>query len=161
MNDCAEARFELSVNRRSFLFGRALRSLFVVIACLLAGNFCSSSHAREAELYEQEPFNYSAATPRDGMGLLQKQIVSGELKSGATDRKVVEALLRSLKIPSESQLLVFSRTSFQRERIRPEHPRALYFNDQCYVGWVPGGIVEIRRLILCSAPSFTHSILPP
>ena len=145
---------KLRVNKNSSFFIRTLHCLLFVIACVLAENFCSSSHAREAELYEQEPFNYSAATPQDGMSLLQKQIASGELKSGATDRDVVEALLRRLKIPFESQLLVFSRTSFQRERIRPEHPRALYFNDQCYVGWVPGGLVEITTIDPVLGPIF-------
>jgi len=77
---------------------------------------------------------------------LEKQISCGELKLGTTDREVIETLLRRLQIPVESQLLVFSRTSFQREHIRPEHPRALYFNDHSYVGWVPGGLAQITTL---------------
>ena len=56
----------------------------------------------------------------------------------------LEALLKELKIPVSSQTLVFSKTSFQRERISPKNPRALYFNDDVYVGCVPGGdILEI------------------
>jgi len=35
-------------------------------------------------------------------------------------------------------MLVFSKTSFQRERIDPKHPRGLYFGDNVYVGFVPG-----------------------
>lgn len=120
--------------------------LLLAISFGLAENFSSSCYAREAEPYEEEPINYSSATPRDGMILLQKQIANGELKSGAGDRELVEALLRKLNIPFESQLLVFSRTSFQRERISPGRPRALYFNDRCYVGWVPGGLVEITTM---------------
>jgi hypothetical protein len=84
----------------------------------------------------------------------RKADFSGELKLGSTDRVVIERLLRRLQIPVESQLLVFSRTSFQRERIRPEHPRALYFNDHCYVGWVPGGLVEITMLDPVLGPIF-------
>src|SRR5690606_29845754 len=45
--------------------------------------------------------------------------------------------------PVESQLLVFSKTSLQRRRISPERPRALYFSDTVYVGWVPGGLTEV------------------
>lgn len=108
----------------------------------------------DMEMYEQDPFNYSATAPRDGVSSLEKQISSGELKLGSTDREVVEALLRRLQIPVESQLLVFSRTSFQREQIRPEHPRALYFNDHCYVGWVPGGLAEITTLDPVLGPIF-------
>jgi len=111
-------------------------------------------HARDPELYEQEPINYSAAVPRNGVDLLQKQIAAGELNLGATDRQAVEALLRRLQIPIESQLLVFSRTSFQRERINPNHPRAIYFNDNCYVGWVPGGLIEITTLDSVLGPIF-------
>ena len=37
-----------------------------------------------------------------------------------------------------SQVLVFSKTSFQRERISPQSPRAVFFNDEVYVGYVVG-----------------------
>lgn len=33
-------------------------------------------------------------------------------------------------------MLVFSKTSFQRERISPNNPRAIYFNEGAYVGYV-------------------------
>src|SRR5580765_4586905 len=115
---------------------------------------CDDCHARDAELYEQDPINYSATVPRDGVDLLQKQIAAGELKLGSTDRQAVEGLLRKLQIPIESQLLVFSRTSFQRDRISPNHPRAIYFNENCYVGWVPGGLIEITTLDPVLGPIF-------
>jgi hypothetical protein len=35
-------------------------------------------------------------------------------------------------------MLVFSKTSFQRERISPKTPRAVYFSDDVYVGYVLG-----------------------
>jgi len=34
---------------------------------------------------------------------------------------------------------VFSQTSFQLRKISPQRPRAIYFNDDVYVGWVRGG----------------------
>lgn len=46
------------------------------------------------------------------------------------------ALLVALDIPVSSQTLVFSRTSLQTDRIAPWTPRALYFNDDVYVGYV-------------------------
>ena len=46
------------------------------------------------------------------------------------------ALLAALDIPVSSQTLVFSRTSLQTDRITPWSPRALYFNDDVYVGYV-------------------------
>ena len=38
------------------------------------------------------------------------------------------------------------KTSFQRDRIRPDHPRAIYFSDTGYVGWVPYGLIEIAAV---------------
>jgi hypothetical protein len=47
-------------------------------------------------------------------------------------------------VPVDSQTLVFSKTSFQYKKISPEHPRALYFNDDVYVGSVhEGKAIEI------------------
>lgn len=48
------------------------------------------------------------------------------------------ALLESLAIPLDSQVLVFSKTSLQRDYISPRTPRAIYFSDEAYVGWIPG-----------------------
>src|SRR5262249_2694576 len=43
-----------------------------------------------------------------------------------------------------SQVLVFSKTSFQRERIAPKTPRAVYFNDEVVVGYCRRGqVMEI------------------
>jgi hypothetical protein len=48
------------------------------------------------------------------------------------------SVLEALGISFESQVLVFSKTSFQRERIEPENPRALFYNDGAYIGYIPG-----------------------
>ena len=48
----------------------------------------------------------------------------------------LRSVLRALGIPVESQVLVFSKTSFQAAAISPEWPRALYFNDSTAVGSV-------------------------
>lgn len=47
-------------------------------------------------------------------------------------------LLKRLNINIDSQMLVFSKTSFQGARVSPDRPRAIYFNDRVAVGWVPG-----------------------
>src|SRR5215813_2079937 len=39
------------------------------------------------------------------------------------------SVLEQLDIRSDSQILVFSKTSFQKDLISPAAPRALYFND--------------------------------
>ena len=43
----------------------------------------------------------------------------------------------------ESQILVFSTTSLQLSKISPRNPRAIYFSNDVYVGYVPGGMLEI------------------
>jgi hypothetical protein len=40
-------------------------------------------------------------------------------------------------------MLVFSVTSLQKNLISPRRPRALYFNDDTYVGFVPDGQMEV------------------
>lgn len=53
-------------------------------------------------------------------------------------------MLKDLDIASSSQMLVFAKTSLQRERISPQNPRALFFNDETYVGFIPGApLLEI------------------
>jgi hypothetical protein len=46
------------------------------------------------------------------------------------------SVLSALDIPVSSQVLIFSRTSLQTERIAPWAPRAIYFNDDTYIGFV-------------------------
>lgn len=48
-------------------------------------------------------------------------------------------MLAALRVPVSSQTLAFSKTSFQYPFISPEKPRALYYNDDVYVGQVQHG----------------------
>lgn len=50
----------------------------------------------------------------------------------------LKSLLAELNIPVESQLLVYSKTALNQRLIGPQRPRAIYFNDDVYVAWVPG-----------------------
>lgn len=54
------------------------------------------------------------------------------------------SLLKQLDVPVSSQVLVFSKTSFQATRISPRTPRAVYHTPDVYIGWVRGGdVLEI------------------
>lgn len=56
----------------------------------------------------------------------------------------LRSLLEALDVPVSSQVLVFSKTSLQRDRIGPRTPRAIYFNDDVYVGYCRDGeVLEI------------------
>jgi hypothetical protein len=58
-------------------------------------------------------------------------------------RKALDRLLDEFSVPVESQVLVFTKTNLQRDRIHPSNPRALYFSEDAYIGYVPGGILEL------------------
>lgn len=104
--------------------------------------------------YEQPPLSYSASTPHDAFAAVQARLAAGDLRWTGDERQMLQALLATLGVPVASQTVVFSRTSFQREGIRPDHPRALYFSDSIYVGWVPGGLVEIAAVDPLLGPVF-------
>lgn len=76
----------------------------------------------------------------------------GDLNSGkiALDRSGELPFLRSLlehfDIPVESQLQVFSTTSLQLRFISPRNPRAIYFNEDISIGFIPGGRIEVISL---------------
>jgi hypothetical protein len=67
----------------------------------------------------------------------------------------LHSLLQLLNIPVSSQVLVFSKSSFQLSQISPQAPRALYFNDDVYVGWVNHGqFIEIAEVDPETGPVF-------
>lgn len=124
---------------------------FTILVALL---LTLGAWARDNEMYELPPFNYSATQPHDAIAKLQVRLASGELKLGGSDREIIQSLLRELRIPVESQVVVFSKTSLQRQRISPDHPRAVYFSDNCYVGWVPSGLMEVTTIDPVLGPMF-------
>ncbi len=94
---------------------------------------------------EREPINYSTATPRNAVTRLEERLAQGKAKlEFEPDHGYLRSLLRALEIPESSQVLVFSKTSMQRERISPKTPRAVYFNDDVMVGFcLRGRVLEI------------------
>lgn len=92
--------------------------------------------------YEEDPINYSKAPTTDVVAKLQRQVASGKVTlKFDPERGYLDSVLEALHIPACSQMLVFSKTSFQGKIITPKHPRALYFNDDAYIGFVHSGDV--------------------
>ena len=91
---------------------------------------------------------YTNVTPNDSISRLQKEIDSGTFKPEYNARNgYLQSVLRKLKVPASSQVLVFSKTSFQRAYIEPDSPRALYYNDHTYIGWVRGApMLEVSTI---------------
>jgi hypothetical protein len=121
------------------------RSLRLLSILLIAAQLPLCAIAQTDD-YEQPPINYSKSQPNDVITRLEKKIASGKIKFSGDDKAIARAVLHELQIPEESQIVVFSKTSFQRKHIEPSHPRALYFSDSCYVGWVPGGLMEVAAI---------------
>ncbi|MCA9246144.1 MAG: hypothetical protein KDA42_03485, partial [Planctomycetales bacterium] len=88
------------------------------------------------------PINYMEEVPHDAIARLQHAIDQGEVSLDFDrDLGYLRSVLAALNVPESSQALVFSKTSFQLRRISPRTPRAIYFGDDVYVGWVHGGDV--------------------
>jgi hypothetical protein len=109
----------------------------------ILGTIASASVS--AQEIEREPIHYSSAKPRNVVSQLQERLAAG--KAGLEydpDRGYLKSLLRALDVPESSQVLVFSKTSLQRERISPKTPRAIYFNDDVLIGYCQRGqVIEI------------------
>lgn len=98
--------------------------------------------------FEYPVIEYSTRPPSDAIAELQQKIDEGEvdLEFDAKNGYLL-SLLSELDIDVRSQMLVFSTTSFQVNLISPERPRALYFNDSVYVGWLQdANVMEISAV---------------
>ncbi|MEM7457421.1 MAG: hypothetical protein AAF456_24010 [Planctomycetota bacterium] len=109
-----------------------------LVALLVLGT--ASGQSADAQYdFDQPPINYSRTAPDDAVARLGAQIDSGEIElEYDTQRQFLPALLEALDVPVSSQTLVFSKTSVQDRHVATTNPRAIYFNDDVYVGWIPG-----------------------
>ncbi|MBS0205565.1 MAG: hypothetical protein JSS49_21895 [Planctomycetes bacterium] len=105
-------------------------------------------HRLFAQDFEHEPINYATATPDNPVSHLQARLDDGTAQLQYDDKVgYLKAVLDGLQVPISSQTLVFSKTSLQRHKITPRTPRALYFNDDMYVGFcVNGDVVELSAV---------------
>jgi len=90
------------------------------------------------DFFELPPIQYSETASQDKVATLV-----GGIKTRTGGKQFLKAILEKLGVPEESQVLVFSKTSLQNSLISRENPRAIYFSTDTYVGWVPGGKVEV------------------
>lgn len=102
-----------------------------------------SVDAPSAALTESDDLEHLRHPPTDPRAALEAALASGALPTGDDPKQTLAELLRLTGVPEASQVLVFSKTSMQSGRINPNNPRAIYFSDDYYVGYVPGGLIEI------------------
>ncbi len=90
--------------------------------------------------FADAPINYRSSELDDPVARLEKKLERDEIKLRYDARHgYLKSVLDELHISTSSQTLVFSKTSFQYPNINPEAPRALYYNDDVYVGQVHDG----------------------
>jgi hypothetical protein len=116
---------------------------------LALGSLCITVPAQHAGAFkgslDDPAIAYSTASPDNVVVDVNAKLQDGRIRFGFEERTgFLEAALDALRIPVDSQLLVFSRGSLQGRRIGPENPRAIFFNDRVALGWVRGGdVIEV------------------
>lgn len=130
-------RFALPVSPRPLL------SICVTVVVLLATYM--PAKAQVSIDIEAPPFEYSETPANNCVSRLIEKLDSKQVKlEHVPGQGYLRSMLKALEIPESSQTLVFSKTSLQVRYISRRNPRAIYFNDDTYVGWVRGSsLMEI------------------
>jgi hypothetical protein len=123
---------------------RKLALLTLIFSFLLTMAICADRSCAQLD-FEAKPICYETAPTSNAIDKLEKRLESGELELvHDNEHGYLKSLLDALEVPASSQMLVFSKTSFQLRKISKRRPRAVYFNDDVYLGWVQrGDVIEI------------------
>lgn len=104
--------------------------------------------AQVVDVEEYALIGYEQEARDNRIARLVERMESGEVSLHYEGgRGYLDSFLRELDIDPDSQALVFSKTSLQYPLISALTPRAIYFNDDTYIGFVQNStIVEIATL---------------
>jgi hypothetical protein len=99
---------------------------------------------------------YADKATHNAFARLQERLHHGEVKlEWRAPRGYLDSMLKALHIDKSSQVLVFSKTSLEFPFISDQTPRSLYFDDEVYVGWIPGApILELMAVDSKLGPVF-------
>ncbi|QDV61486.1 hypothetical protein [Crateriforma conspicua] len=113
--------------------------------CVLSFFLLGATASAQRAAYERPPIDYLNADVDDAVARLQQRIDDGQTTLAFDETfGYLPAVLGELEIPVSSQMLVFSKTSLQIHRISPRRPRAIYFNDDVYIGYCQkGDVLEV------------------
>lgn len=93
------------------------------------------------------PHSYWDKEPHDRFSLLSAEVKAGRVRLDTSgELPLLRSLLKALAIPESSQIIVFSSASQQSRLISPRNPRAIYFNEDTSIGYIPGGRIEVSSL---------------
>jgi hypothetical protein len=124
----------------------AVRALLLTMAAAAAPVTAQLAVRNQGYIpFSDPPINYRSNDLSDPVAKLAKRLEQGKATlTYEPEHGYLRSVLQQLDVALDSQTLVFSKTSFQYPKISPEHPRALYFNDDVYVGAVhEGKAIEI------------------
>lgn len=125
------------------------RPVAMLLGVLAGGSaFAADEAAPHSNLrydFDYPGIDYATATPTNPIAKLQRRIERGEVHlENKAPRGYLDSLLKALDIDPSSQVLIYSKTSLQTDRIEVGTPRAVYFNDNAYVGSVhDSALIEI------------------
>jgi hypothetical protein len=105
---------------------------------------------------DRPPINYANGDADNPVARLNERLASRAFRLQKHEEfGYLPAVLEALGIPKSSQTLVFSKTSLQQRVIAPRTPRALYFNDDVYVGYCQNGeVLEVSTADLKLGTAF-------
>ncbi len=126
----------MGIRKRAGAFGHLRMGMAAAAVVLLSAGLGAPAAAAQSPV-EATARPSRAHRTAEPVARLQAAIDSGAVTLAHDSLfGYLPGLLDALGIPVSSQTLVFSRTSLQTDRIAPWAPRALYFNDDVYVGYV-------------------------
>jgi len=124
-----------------FVFTSGLLAALTLLPGPVAGQFSNSD--------EYSMIDYASPATKNSIARLHEAVASGEttLDYKPGERGYLDSLLAALDIDTNSQMMVFSPTSLQHKLISPERPRAIFFNDTTFIGFVQNSsIVEVTTI---------------
>lgn len=121
------------------LLGSVTVHTVVLYAVVSAGEKSQRIEFTDRLPYGQSPIDYASERNSDPITKLNRRLLNGDLKLQFKEGTgYLRSVLKALDVPVESQLLVYSKTALNPTLVTPKTPRAVYFNDEISVGWVPG-----------------------
>ncbi|HVC21660.1 MAG TPA: hypothetical protein VNE16_16430 [Vicinamibacterales bacterium] len=123
-------------------------AVFAVVSAVFAATLGVVLLAQEQQGFMQS-FNspaieYYQGAKTDAVTQLVKKLQDGTARLAFNPQNgYLLSVLKALDVPLDSQVAVYSKTSFQSSLISRKDPRVIYFNDHVAVGWVRGGAMEV------------------
>jgi hypothetical protein len=126
----------------------AVALAFILGAALAVADHDQSTEETSILPIDHKAIQYATGPLNDPVTKLDRDLAAGKTKLEYSPQfGWLPSILRHLDVNIDSQMLVFSKTSFQASKIGPRAPRAIFFNDQTMIGSVQGGdVLEFASL---------------